>query len=76
MDISSLIVTLLKGITGLGEKLYDALTYKVDLSWVTDVLGFLHSDLALPNEVSILGLLLSVGAIPLAIVIIYSIFKL
>lgn len=75
MNITSFIVSLLQNITTLGQKLYDVVNYKVNLSWITNILEFLHSDLTLPKEVSIFTLIFGISAIPLAIIIVYSIFK-
>lgn len=75
MDISSIIVSLLEGITTLGQKIYDILTYSVNIKWVSDVMNFFGAELTIPNEVNLLGLIFTIGAIPLAVIIIYSIFK-
>lgn len=75
MDISAMLVSLLKGITSLGQKIYDVINYSVDISWVGDVLNFFGAEVSFPDSVSLLGLIFSIGAIPLAAIIIYSIFK-
>ena len=75
MNFSSIIVNLLKGITNLGQTLYDVVNYSVDISWLSKLFSFFGSNIDLPSSVNLIGLIFSIGAIPLAVVIVYSIFK-
>lgn len=76
MQVMSFLMELLQGISSIVNKIQDVLTYKVDISWLVDLLDFFGADIGdLPSNVSLMGLLLTIGALPLAIVIIYSIFK-
>lgn len=76
MQVMSFLLEILQGISSLVSRIQEVLTYKVNISWLVDLLDFFGADIGdLPTNVSLMGLLLTVGALPLAIIIIYSIFK-
>lgn len=75
MNATNLITTALKGIYDFGVKLYEIVNYSVSIKWLKDILDFLGSDIDLPENISILGFLTTMSVIPIAIIIIYSIFK-
>ena len=75
-NVGSLIFDTIKIITGLGSKLYEMLNYPVSLGFLSKMLDFFNINLDLPDTISLITIIGSLGAGAIIIIIIYNIFKL
>ena len=75
-NVGSLMYTILRLLVDLPSKLYTMLTYEVDISWLSKILGFFNAKVNMPNTISLLAVLGSISAVVLVGIIIYNIFKL
>ena len=74
-NVGSFIYQVLRILVGLPSKIYEMLTYEVDISWLSKILGFFGAETNIPNTISLLALLGSISAVVLVGIIIYNIFK-
>lgn len=75
-NVGDFMYSVLKILIGLPSKLYTMLTYEVDISWLSKILGFFNANINIPNSISLLALIGSISAVVLVGIIIYNIFKL
>lgn len=75
-NIGDFLLKILRLLVELPTKLYEALNYEVSINWLSKLLKFFGADVGLPEYVSLIGILGTISAVTLVIVIIYNIFKL
>lgn len=66
------IITILINLT---QKLYDAINYEVSIKWLKNALKLIGVSLDIGDTISLIGIIATLGAGALIIIIIYNIFK-
>ena len=74
-NIGDFLLKILRLLVELPTKLYQVLNYGVSIKWLSRIFNFFGADIGLPDYVSLLGILGTVSAVTLVIIIIYNIFK-
>ena len=74
-NIGDFLLKILRLLVELPTKLYQVLNYEVSIKWLSRIFNFFGADIGLPDYVSLLGILGTVSAVTLVIIIIYNIFK-
>lgn len=75
-NVGTFMFNILRLLVELPSKLYEALTYQVSIKWLDKIMSFFGADLGLPESISLLAILGTIGGGTLVIIIIYNIFKL
>lgn len=75
-NIGEFIFNIIKILKDLASKLYDVVNYQVNIEFINKIMSFFGSDLDIPNSISLLSIIGSLGAVTLVVLIIYNIFKL
>ena len=74
-NIFSFVFGIGKGLLDLGNKLYQAFTMQVNISWLSKVINTLGGDINLPETISLSYILLTASASLLIGLIIYNLVK-
>ena len=75
-NVGNLIFEIMQNFVGFTSKLYDVVNYQVDITWISKILSFFGANVDLPTNISLLGIIGSISAVALVVIIIYNIFKL
>ena len=76
INIGDFLLTIIRLLVELPKKLYQMLMYEVSLDWLSKFLSFFDISLNLPQSISLISILGTVGGATLIIIILYNIFKL
>lgn len=74
-NVGDFMFDIIKTLTTFTQKLYEIINYKFSLKWLNNALKIFNSNIELPEQVSLLGILGVLGVGTLAVIIIYNIFK-
>ena len=74
-NIGDFLLKILRLLVELPTKLYEMLNYEVSIKWLSKIFEFFGTDIGLPENISLIGVLGTVSAVTLVIMIIYNIFK-
>lgn len=75
VNLGSLLFSVGQALLGLGQKLYEAFTMEVDISFITKVMNFFGASVELPETISLYYILISGSAALIIGLAIYRAFK-
>lgn len=75
-NVGNLIYQIINILVALPQKLYDVINYPVPMKWLNDLLSFFNVNIGIPETISLIAIVGSIGAVTLVAIIIYNIFKL
>lgn len=74
-NIGDFLFKILRLLVELPNKLYQMLNYEVSIKWLSKIFNFFGAEIGIPDYISLIGVLGTVSAVTLVIMIIYNIFK-